>query len=46
MYIFSSDTSLPKIADDFKLMKKVVEDSKRSGWNARLPSGYNLIQEV
>ncbi len=41
-----SDCVLVKIADAFRLMKKIVEDSKRNGWNSMLPVGYRLVQDV
>jgi len=42
----NTDQILIKIAEDFKSMKKVVENSKRYGWNSMLPLSYRLIQEV
>jgi len=41
-----TDPILVKTAEDFKAMKKIVENSKRYGWNSSLPTGYHLIQEV
>ncbi len=34
------------LAQDFKSMKRIMEDSKRGGWNSFLPNGYRLIKEV
>ncbi len=42
----SDDPLLNKISSDFKFVKRIVEDSKRFGWNKDLPSGYRLIQDV
>jgi len=41
-----NDPVLIKIHTDFKMMKRVVENSKRVPWNHMLPNGYRLIQEV
>ena len=40
------DPILEKVLDDFKLVKKIVEDSKRHGWKSSLPTGFHLIQDV
>ena len=40
------DACLRKIGRDFKSVKRIVEDSKRYGWNKGLPFGYKLIQDV
>ena len=40
------DPILGKVRDDFKFVKKIVEDSNRQGWSSRLPSGFHLIQDV
>jgi len=37
---------LKYLSDDFKAMKRLVQDSKQSHWNSWLPNGYHLIQEV
>jgi len=42
----TGDDTLDKIGEDFKAMKKIVENSKKAGWNCNLPVGYHLIQEV
>ena len=42
----TEDPSLQKIGLDFKSVKRIVEDSKRYGWNKDLPIGYRLIQDV
>lgn len=39
-------SSLSKVSEDFKSVKRIVEDSKRHGWNTSLPEGYHLIQDV
>ena len=39
----TDDPVLSKVADDFKSVKRIVEDAKRNGWNAKLPHGYKLI---
>ena len=40
------DSSMQKIEFDFKSIKRIVEDSKRHGWNKDLPVGYRLIPDV
>ena len=42
----ADDPTLQKFDVDFKHVKRIVEDSKRSGWNKKLPLGYRLIQDV
>ena len=42
----ADDSTLQKIDVDLKHVKRIVEDSKRSGWNKDLPHGYRLIQDV
>jgi len=42
----TGDETLEKISEDFKSMKKIVENSKKAGWNCNLPVGFHLIQEV
>ena len=42
----SDDPLLSKVSSDFKFVKRIVEDSKRFGWNKDLPSGYKLMQNV
>jgi len=46
MEVIVSDDVLKEIIKDFNAMKKIVTHSKKSGWNASLPTGYHLIQEV
>lgn len=41
----SSDSTLVKDSDEYTTMKKVVEDSKRQGWNSQFPIGFRLIQD-
>ncbi len=38
-------TDLQVIVQDFRGMKKFIEDANSSGWNHLLPHGYKLIQE-
>lgn len=33
------------IVQDFRAMKKIIEDSKRSEWKQLLPNGFTLKQE-
>ncbi len=42
----ADDDCLQKIGLDFKCAKRIIEDSKRYGWNKDLPVGYRLIQDV
>ena len=44
--VCADDSSMLKIEFDFKSVKRIVEDSKRYGWNNYLPVGYRLIQDV
>ena len=37
---------LHKFAEDCRSVKRVVEDSKRSGWSFNLPDGYHIILDV
>ena len=40
------DSTLAKVMEDFKSVKKIVEDSKRYGWNKNMPHGLHLVQDV
>ena len=42
----ATDEDLQKIFDDLQSVKKIVRIFKQSNWNALLPEGYKLIQEV
>ena len=33
------------VAEDFRAMKKIIEDAHRAGWNHLLPNGYKLKLE-
>jgi len=46
MEVIASDEALKETIKDFNAMKKIVTHSKKSVWNANLPMGYHLIQEV
>ena len=37
--------TLSVVAEDFRAMKKIIEDANRAGWNYLLPNGYKLKQE-
>lgn len=43
---YNGNRQLQTVYDDFRTMKSIVEDSKRSGWNTKLKDGYRLIQDV
>lgn len=38
--------TLKDVYEDFSSMNRIVEDSKRNGWNSQLPEGYRLKQYV
>ncbi len=46
MLAATDDPLLEKIADNVKLVKRIIEDSKRFGWNKNLPHGFRLVQDV
>ena len=41
-----NDPMLCKILEQYKVVKRIVEDSKRSGWNSMLPHRYHLLQDM
>ena len=45
-YQCGDDACLRKIGRCFKSVKRILEDSKRYGWNEDLSFGYKLIQNV
>ncbi len=42
---YCEGTILQIVVQDFRSMKRIIEDANRSGWNHLLPDGYKLIPE-
>ena len=40
------DHVLARVSDNFRAVKRIVEDSKRFGWNKNLSHGYHLNPDI
>ncbi len=43
---FKNDSIWEKVGEEFKAEKKIIEDSKRFGWNTLMPNTYHLLQDI